>query len=40
MLPSGSKTRVALIDGGMTSWYGSRAVQGLTYLREFRKDLG
>ena len=40
MLPSRSKTRVALIDGGMTSWYGSRAVQGLTYLREFRKDLG
>jgi ABC-type Fe3+-hydroxamate transport system substrate-binding protein len=40
MLPPGSKTRVALIDGGMTSWYGSRAVQGLTYLRDLRKGLG
>lgn len=27
---------VALIDGEMTSWYGSRAIAGLDYLREFR----
>lgn len=38
-LPSGSRTRVALIDGAMTSWYGSRAIQGLTYLRDFRATL-
>ena len=24
--------RVSLIDGEMTSWYGSRAIQGLSYL--------
>ena len=24
----------------MTSWYGSRAIQGLTYLRDFRRSLG
>ena len=39
MLPAGSRTRVALIDGSMTSWYGSRAIQGLTYLRDFRRNL-
>jgi ABC-type Fe3+-hydroxamate transport system substrate-binding protein len=38
-LPAGSRTRVALIDGAMTSWYGSRAIGGLSYLREFRKGL-
>lgn len=27
---------VALIDGAMTSWYGSRAIAGLRYLRELR----
>ena len=27
---------VDLIDGEMTSWYGSRAIRGLAYLREFR----
>jgi ABC-type Fe3+-hydroxamate transport system substrate-binding protein len=27
---------VELIDGEMTSWYGSRAIRGLAYLREFR----
>ena len=26
------KARVTLIDGEMTSWYGSRAIQGLSYL--------
>lgn len=40
LLPAGSHTRVALIDGAMTSWYGSRAIQGLTYLRDFRRSLG
>jgi len=39
-LPPGSHTRVALIDGAMTSWYGSRAIQGLHYLRDFRAALG
>jgi ABC-type Fe3+-hydroxamate transport system substrate-binding protein len=39
MLPAGSRTRVALIDGSMTSWYGSRAIHGLRYLREFRRSL-
>jgi hypothetical protein len=27
---------VSLIDGEMTSWYGSRAIRGLRYLRELR----
>ena len=40
LLPAGSKTRVALIDGAMISWYGSRAIEGLGYLAEFRKNLG
>ena len=40
LLPAGSHTRVALIDGAMTSWYGSRAIQGLAYLRDFRRSLG
>jgi ABC-type Fe3+-hydroxamate transport system substrate-binding protein len=29
--------RVALIDGEMTSWYGSRAIAGLRYLADFRR---
>ena len=29
-------TRVQLIDGEMTSWYGVRAIEGLRYLRAFR----
>jgi ABC-type Fe3+-hydroxamate transport system substrate-binding protein len=28
-----------LIDGGMTSWYGSRAIEGLRYLRALRAAL-
>ncbi len=28
--------RVQLIDGAMTSWYGSRAIKGLAYLKDFR----
>jgi ABC-type Fe3+-hydroxamate transport system substrate-binding protein len=39
LLPAGSRARVALIDGSMTSWYGSRAIQGLAYLRDFRRSL-
>jgi len=30
---------VELIDAEMTSWYGSRAIRGLAYLRELRKAL-
>lgn len=29
---------IDLIDGEMTSWYGSRAIRGLAYLREFRGE--
>jgi ABC-type Fe3+-hydroxamate transport system substrate-binding protein len=29
---------VDLIDGEMTSWYGSRAIRGLAYLRWFRQE--
>jgi len=39
MLPPGSKTRVALIDGSMIAWYGSRAIEGVAYLSKFREDL-
>jgi hypothetical protein len=31
--------RVALIDGEMTSWYGSRAITGLEYLPRLRAQL-
>ena len=31
--------RAALIDGEMVSWYGSRAIRGLAYLRELRASL-
>jgi ABC-type Fe3+-hydroxamate transport system substrate-binding protein len=31
--------RVALIDGEMTAWYGSRAIASLAYLLKFRKAL-
>jgi ABC-type Fe3+-hydroxamate transport system substrate-binding protein len=37
LLPPGSTTGVMLIDGAMTSWYGSRAVEGLRYLRSLRE---
>ena len=40
LMPEDSRTRVALIDGAMPSWYGSRAIKGLAYLREFRAGLG
>ncbi len=29
-----------LIDGAMTSWYGSRAIEGLRYLTDFAASLG
>jgi ABC-type Fe3+-hydroxamate transport system substrate-binding protein len=29
--------KVSLIDGEMTSWYGSRAIAGIDYLREYTK---
>ncbi len=32
-------TKAHLIDGEMTSWYGSRAIHGLTYLRIFADDI-
>jgi ABC-type Fe3+-hydroxamate transport system substrate-binding protein len=32
-------SRVSLIDGEMTSWYGSRAIRGLDYLAEFTGKL-
>jgi ABC-type Fe3+-hydroxamate transport system substrate-binding protein len=35
-LPDGSCARVSLIDGEMVSWYGSRAIAGLRYLRGLR----
>lgn len=31
---------VHLVDGEMTSWYGSRAIQGLRYLSDFAGTLG
>ncbi|MFN0038583.1 MAG: helical backbone metal receptor [Burkholderiales bacterium] len=34
---SASPARVSLIDGQMTSWYGSRAISGCSYLMEFRR---
>jgi ABC-type Fe3+-hydroxamate transport system substrate-binding protein len=32
-----ARTPVELIDAEMTSWYGSRAIRGLRYLRELRR---
>jgi hypothetical protein len=32
-------TRSSLIDGEMVSWYGSRAIHGLRYLRQLRTRL-
>ena len=36
LLPHDRHRRVQLIDGEMTSWYGSRAISGLRYLKELR----
>jgi ABC-type Fe3+-hydroxamate transport system substrate-binding protein len=38
-LPAFAGKAVHLIDGEMTSWYGSRAIRGLDYLREFRRSI-
>jgi len=38
--PMLAKKKIALIDGEMTAWYGSRAIEGLRYLRRFRERLG
>jgi hypothetical protein len=34
-----SGKRVAFVDGTMTGWYGSRAIEGLRYLRELARKL-
>ncbi len=31
--------KLRLIDGEMTSWYGSRAIQGLRYMAQFARDV-
>lgn len=33
----GDAAEVALIDGEMTSWYGSRAIAGLEYLADYTR---
>lgn len=38
-LPAFAGIPVRLIDGEMTSWYGSRAIEGLRYLGEFRRSI-
>jgi ABC-type Fe3+-hydroxamate transport system substrate-binding protein len=38
-LPFMAGKTIALIDGEMTSWYGSRAIAGMNYLTEFRRAL-
>ncbi|TAK72051.1 MAG: cobalamin-binding protein [Betaproteobacteria bacterium] len=38
-LPARSSCRIALVDGEMASWYGSRAIQGLPYLLRLRHSL-
>ncbi len=38
-LPPQCHPGISLIDGGMTSWYGSRAIEGVRYLRELRATL-
>lgn len=38
-LPAFAGKSVRLIDGEMTSWYGSRAIEGLAYLRELRRSI-
>jgi ABC-type Fe3+-hydroxamate transport system substrate-binding protein len=37
-LPAMRGKTVALIDGEMTSWYGSRAIAGMDYLRRLREN--
>ena len=38
-LPPDCHPAVSLVDGEMTSWYGSRAIAGLRYLRDLRTRL-
>lgn len=38
-LPALRKKKLALINGEMTSWYGSRAIAAASYLRSFRQEL-
>jgi ABC-type Fe3+-hydroxamate transport system substrate-binding protein len=38
-MPALAGKQVALIDGEMTSWYGSRAIAGLGYMPRFRRAL-
>jgi ABC-type Fe3+-hydroxamate transport system substrate-binding protein len=40
LLPREARCGVRLIDGEMTSWYGSRAIAGLDYLGRLRRALG
>ena len=40
LLPPAAKCKVSVIDGEITSWYGSRAIQGLRQLGELRRALG
>jgi ABC-type Fe3+-hydroxamate transport system substrate-binding protein len=40
LLPPGTRCTVSLIDGEMTSWYGSRAIQGLRHLAQLRRGRG
>ena len=39
VLPVAARCDVSLIDGEMTSWYGSRAIPGLAYLGALRRAL-
>lgn len=39
LLPPDRSVPVDAIDGEMTSWYGSRAIQGLRYLRDCRERI-
>ena len=38
-MPALAGRRIALVDGEMTSWYGSRAIAGLGYMPRFRREL-
>jgi len=33
------ESKISLIDGEMTSWYGSRAIRGFEYLASYRTNL-
>ncbi len=40
LLPPGARCSVRLIDGEITSWYGSRAIRGVRELGRLRESLG